>query len=88
MVRRITMLVTALLVALTMPFGAALAAPYTCWDGPRPTNVAKSAPGRLAGGVNTMRGRKTSKERRSRQKQPESTAGEFCEPRLYRVLGS
>ena len=42
MIRRITILVTALMLALTMALGAAGAAfsePYTCWDGSKPVNV-------------------------------------------------
>ena len=41
MIRRMTIWVTALMLALTMTFGAAGAAfaePYTCWDGSKPVN--------------------------------------------------
>jgi hypothetical protein len=39
--KRITLLITALMLALTMSFGAAgaaFAAPQECWDGSRPVN--------------------------------------------------
>jgi hypothetical protein len=38
--KRITLLIAALMLALTMTFGsmAAFAAPTTCWDGSRPVN--------------------------------------------------